>query len=259
MALNSTSFNAARTIGPAIAGVLIGSVGTGIVFLVIAASFAAVLGSLALLRVGELHVATRARGGRGSLLEGFAYVRRRPDLQAVLLMIFLIGTFGFNFPIFISTMAVTTFHIGASRFGLLTSMMASGSVIGALLAAGRATPRLTVLLTGSALFGLGFVVAALMPNLWLFGVALLGIGIAAQTFTATGNGYVQMSTDPGMRGRVMAILLAVLFGGTPLGAPIVGWVADRFGPRWALGVGAVSGIAALAVGVCYLATRPRAR
>ena len=145
VALNSTSFNAARMIGPAIAGVLIASVGTGWVFLINAASFVAVLCSLGFLRVSELHRSRRAVRTRGSLAEGFRYVWKRPDLKAVLLMLFLIGTFGLNFPIFISTMSVTVFHAGASQYGLLTSIMAIGSVAGALLAARRAKPAFGVL------------------------------------------------------------------------------------------------------------------
>ncbi|MEH2479932.1 MFS family permease [Nitrobacteraceae bacterium AZCC 2146] len=252
VALNSTSFNAARMIGPAIAGVLIAGVGTGWVFLVNAASFVAVLCSLNLFRVDELHRESRAVRTRGSLGEGFRYVWNRPDLKAILLMLFLIGTFGLNFPIFISTMSVSAFHAGASQYGLLTSMMAVGSVAGALLAARRAKPHIALLLAGAAIFGAGFALAAIMPSYWLFGLALILIGVSAQTFTTSVNSLVQLSTDPVMRGRVMAILLAIALGGTPIGAPIVGWVADRFGPRWALGVGAASGIIAAIVGIRYL-------
>jgi MFS family permease len=252
VALNSTSFNAARMIGPAIAGVLIAGVGTGWVFLVNAASFVAVLCSLNLFRVDELHRESRAVRTRGSLGEGFRYVWNRPDLKAILLMLFLIGTFGLNFPIFISTMSVSAFHAGASQYGLLTSMMAVGSVAGALLAARRAKPHIALLLAGAAIFGAGFALAAIMPSYWLFGLALILIGVSAQTFTTSVNSLVQLSTDPVMRGRVMAILLAIALGGTPIGAPIVGWVADRFGPRWALGVGAASGILAAIVGLRYL-------
>jgi MFS family permease len=252
VALNSTSFNAARMIGPAIAGVLIAGVGTGWVFLVNAASFVAVLCSLNLFRVDELHRESRAVRTRGSLGEGFRYVWNRPDLKAILLMLFLIGTFGLNFPIFISTMSVSVFHAGASQYGLLTSMMAVGSAAGALRAARRAKPHIALLLAGAAIFGAGFALAAIMPSYWLFGLALILIGVAAQTFTTSVNSLVQLSTEPVMRGRVMAILLAIALGGTPIGAPIVGWVADRFGPRWALGVGAASGIIAAIVGIRYL-------
>ncbi len=252
VALNSTSFNAARMLGPAVAGLLISSVGSGWVFIINAFSFAAVIGSLLLLRVELLRRALRLKATRASLGEGFRYVRQRPDLMAILLMLFLIGTFGLNFPIFLSTMSVTAFHAGAGQYGVLSSIMACGSVAGALLAAGRGRPTLALLLGAAALFGVGCALAAVMPNYWLFGIMLVVIGIAAQTFTTSVNSSVQLSTAPAMRGRVMAILLAISAGGTPLGAPIVGWVADTFGPRWALGIGAVSGLAAALVGVRYL-------
>jgi MFS family permease len=256
VALNSTSFNIARTIGPAVAGILIAAVGTGWVFLINAASFVAVLCSLGFLRVAELHRGgTRATKARGSLVEGFRYVWRRPDLKAVLFMLFLIGTFGLNFAIFISTMAVTAFHAGAGHYGVLSSMLAIGSVIGALLAARRANPDITVLLTSAATFGFGCAVAAMMPSYGLFGLALVIIGVSAQTFTTSTNSFVQLSTDPSMRGRVIAILLAIALGTTPLGAPLVGWVADTFGPRWALGVGAAAGWSAALVAIRYLAKR----
>jgi MFS family permease len=254
VALNSTSFNAARMVGPAIAGVLIASVGSGWVFLINAVSFVAVLCSLGLLRTGELHHSSRAVRTPGSLVDGFRYVSRRPDLRAVMLMLFLIGTFGLNFPIFISTMSVTVFHAGAGQYGLLTSMMGIGSIAGALLAARRPQPRMTLMFIGAAVFGLGCALAAIMPNYWLFGLALMIVGVSALTFTTATNSLVQLATEPIMRGRVMAIRLAIALGGTPIGAPIVGWVADRFGARWALGVGAASGFAAAAVAVLYLAS-----
>ncbi|APR81893.1 transporter, putative [Minicystis rosea] len=250
--LNSTSFNAARLIGPAVAGVLIASVGSGWVFLINAASFVAVLGSLSLIRKDELHREARATRTRGSFAAGFRYVWSRPDLKAVLFMLFLVGTFGLNFPIFISTMAVSAFHKGAGEFGLLTSIMAVGSVAGALLAARREHPRVGILVFGAAVFGLGLTLAAWMPTYALFAATLVVIGVSVQTFTTTTNSVVQLSTEPAMRGRVMAILLAVALGGTPIGAPIVGRVVDAFGPRWALGVGAAGGFAAALVGLLYL-------
>jgi MFS family permease len=167
-------------------------------------------------------------------------------------MVFLIGTFGLNFPIFISTMSVSVFHKGAGEFGLLSSIMAIGSVVGALLSARRERPRVALLFAGAAFFGAGCAIAALMPNYWLFAVALVAVGISSQTLMTTANGVVQMTTEPKLRGRVMAIYMAIFMGGTPIGAPVVGWVADAFGPRWALGVAAASGFAAALVGVFYL-------
>src|SRR6202046_213875 len=150
VALNSTSFNAARMIGPAVAGLLIAAVGSGWLFVFNAASFVAVLCSLFFLRVDLLHRSIKATRGRGGLVEGFRYVWRRPDIKAILVMLFLIGTFGINFAIFISTMAVGVFHVGASQFGLLTSMMAFGSVAGALLSARREKPGMRVIVGAAA-------------------------------------------------------------------------------------------------------------
>jgi MFS family permease len=255
VALNSTSFNAARLIGPAVAGLVIAKVGTGWAFVINGLSFAAVLISMSLFRASELYPITRARRTAGRFLEGFRYVWNRQDLRAVLVMLFLIGTFGLNFPIFISTMAVKVFHSDARGFGLLSSIMAVGTMSGALIAAGRDRPKFRSLLIGSAIFGIGCTFAALAPGYWWFAAALVIIGVAALTFTNTTNSMMQLSTEPAMRGRVMALRLAVALGGTPIGAPIVGWVANRFGPRWALGVGAASGFAAALVAM-YVLTRP---
>ncbi|MDF2116889.1 MFS transporter [Roseiarcaceae bacterium H3SJ34-1] len=253
IALNSTSFNAARMVGPAIAGVTIASVGTGWAFLINGISFIAVLTSLSLLRVDELHANARARLSKGSFLEGFRYVWSRPDLVVILIMLFLIGTFGLNFPIFISTMAVTVFHADVGAYGLLTSIMAIGTISGALLAAGRDRPRFMSVMIGCGVFGLGCTLAAISPSYWLFAGSLVIIGVASLTITNTTNSLMQISTEPAMRGRVMALRLAIALGGTPIGAPIVGFVSDHFGPRWGLGVGAAAGFAAALVAVYAIA------
>ncbi len=247
--LNATSFNGARMIGPAVSGLVIASIGTGWAFLINGASFIAVLSSLAFLRVAELRPNARAPRAKGSFAEGLRYAWHRPDLKAILIMLFLIGTFGLNFPIFISTMTVSVFHADARAYGLLSSIMAIGTVAGALLSARREKPRFGLLLVGAGVFGIGCTLAALAPSYWFFAGALVIIGVAALTLTNTTNSLMQLTTEPAMRGRVMALRVGIALGGTPIGAPIVGWVANHFGPRWALGVGAASGFAAVIVAI----------
>jgi MFS family permease len=255
VALNSTSFNAAQMIGPAVAGLLIARVGIGWAFLLNGLSFAAVLISMSFFRLSELRTSARAHRTTSGFLEGLRYVWRKPDLRAILIMLFLIGTFGLNFPIFISTMAVSVFHSDARGFGLLSSIMAVGTLSGALFAAGRQKPSLASLLVGAGIFGLGCTLAALAPGYWWFGAALVVIGAAGLTFTNGTNSIMQLSTEPAMRGRVMALRVGIALGGTPIGAPIVGWVANHFGPRWALGIGAGAGFTAALVAAYVLARR----
>ncbi|WP_315805585.1 MFS transporter [Bradyrhizobium sp. SZCCHNS3002] len=261
IALNSTSFNAARMIGPAIAGMVIAAFGTGWAFLINGASFMAVLASLNLLRIADLRPNPRAQHAKGNVLAsvtaGFHYAWSHPELRATLIMLALIGTFGLNFQIFVSTMAIKVFHSDARGYGLLSSVMAVGTVAGALFNASRHRPRFGALLAGSGLFGLGCTLAALAPTIWLFGAALVVIGVAALMFTNTTNSLMQLATEPSMRGRVMALRVGVALGGTPIGAPIVGWVADSLGPRWALGVGAASGLAAALVAIAAMRTPHR--
>ena len=255
VALNSTSFNAAEMIGPAVSGLVIAAIGTGWAFLINGASFLAVLMSLSLLRTAELRPTARVARTRGSFTEGFRYAWSRPDLRAVLVMLALIETFGLNFPIFISTMAVGVFHADARGYGLLSSMMAIGTIAGAFLGARREKPRFHVLLVGASVFGLGCALAAVAPGYWWFAAALVVIGVASLTVTNTTNSLMQLSTAPAMRGRVMALRVGVALGGTPIGAPIVGWVANTYGPRSALSVGATSGFAAALIAGFALAHR----
>ncbi len=257
VALNSTSFFAGQMIGPAAAGLVIAKIGTGWAFLLNGLSFGAVVLSMALLRVHELRTNARASRAAGGFLEGLRYVWARQDLRAILVMLFLIGTFGLNFPIFISTMAVNIFHTDARGFGLLSSIMAVGTMGGALLAAGRDTPKFRTLLLGCGIFGIGCTLAAFAPGYWWFAAALGVIGAAALTFTTATNSMMQLSTVPIMRGRVMAIRVGVALGGTSIGAPIVGWVANHYGPRWSLGVGAASGFAAAVVAIYVVAGQAR--
>ncbi|WIB60844.1 MFS transporter [Curtobacterium sp. MCLR17_007] len=252
VALNSASFNAARLIGPAVAGVLIAAIGSGWVFIINAASFAAVLVALRFVDPEQLAERIKPKRGKGQIVAGFRYVRTRPDIIVVLCMIFVVGTFGVNFPIFTSTMARVEFHKGAGEFGLLNSVMAVGSVLGALLSARRERPRMRLLVIASAGFGLACTAAAFAPTYWSFAIVLMFVGLASLTFMTTANALVQTTTAPAMRGRVMALYMAIFAGGTPIGAPIVGAIADAAGPRWAIGVGAASGFVALAIALVWL-------
>ena len=252
VALNSTSYHVARMVGPAIAGLLIAGVGTGWIFIINAVSFIAMLWALFALRVPELHRHERTAPQVGGFLEGFRYVRARPELFGVLTMLFLVATFCMNFAVFVSAMAVTVFGAGSGGFGLLSSMLAVGSVAGALASARRDKPRAVVLLASAFLLVICFTVAAAMPTYLAFGLALMALGACVQTFMTTANGTVQLWTEPAMRGRVMAIYMAIVNGCTLFGAPLVGWVANHYGARWSLIVGASAALVAALVGRRYV-------
>jgi len=255
VALNSTSFTAAQMIGAAVAGLVISGVGMAWAFLLNGLSFAAVLISMSFFRLPELRRSARAHRTASGFLEGLRYVWRRRDLRAILVMLFLIGTFGMNFPIFIATMAVNIFHSDARAFGLLSSLMAVGTVSGALFAASRRRQTLSSLMAAAFVFGLGCTLGGLAPGYWWFAAALMIMGAAGMTLGNGTNSIMQLSTEPAMRGRVMALRVAIALGGTPIGAPITGWVANHFGPRWSLGIGAGAGFTAALVAVYVLARR----
>lgn len=252
VALNATSFQTARLIGPAVAGVLIAALGSGPVFLINAASYVGVLLALVAIRPSRLIPAPRLTKAKGQFRDGLRYVRSRPDIVVVLWMVFLVGTFGFNFPIFISTMATVEFGQSAAEFGLLSSFMAAGAVTGALLAARRERARFGVIIAASAAFGVVGVAAAFAPSYWVFAVLLVLVGASSITMMNTANAYVQTTVDPAVRGRVMALYMAIFAGGTPLGAPVIGMVANLVGPRYALVVGVASGMLAAVVAVAWL-------
>lgn len=251
VALNSASFNTARLTGPAVAGVLIAWVGTGPVFLLNAASYAAVVISLFLIRSTELVPATRAARGKHQVAEGVNYVRRRPDLMLVMVLVGILGAFGMNFPITNALMATVEFGVGPGEFGLLGSIMAVGTLAGALLAARRTGPRLRFLLGGA--LGLGFftLLGSATPSFWLYAAVLIPVGLASITFLNSCNTSIQLSVEPQFRGRVLALYLGVLQGGTAVGAPLTGWIAGEFGARWAVAFGGtivlLAGLAAVTV------------
>lgn len=252
VALNSASFNVARMIGPAVAGVLTVAVGPGWVFMINTLTFLAMLGAIRAIPPSSLRVQPRAAAGKGRIREGLRYVRNRPDIVVVLVAIFIMGTFGLNFVLFIAAMVGTEFGMDAGAFGLLNSVMAIGSVAGALLSARRGRPRMRLIFAAAGGFGLASGLAALAPNYTMFALALIPCGLFALTMITSANGYVQSTTEPVMRGRVMALYMAIFMGGTPIGAPFVGWVSNVAGPRWAVGVAAAAGASTAVVGIVWI-------
>jgi len=244
--LNSASFNAGRLIGPGVAGLVIAAVGTGPAFFLNTLSFVAVLLALAMMRPDELNITPR-HSGKGQIREGLRYVRRRPDIILIMALVFVMGTFGLNFQMTTALMATAVFHKGAGAYGLLGSIMAVGSLSAALLSARRPNPRLRVLLVAYAAFAVAVAALALAPSYAWFAVLLIPVGLSALTVLTTANSMVQLSVAPAMRGRVMALYMAVFMGGTPLGSPLIGWIGSAWGPRWTILVGSLTtGLAVLA-------------
>ncbi|HOA02203.1 MAG TPA: MFS transporter [Dermatophilaceae bacterium] len=248
VALNSASFNAGRLIGPGVAGLIIAAYGTGVAMVVNSLSFVLLLVALLAMRADELQPAPLARG-RGRIREGLVYVRGRTDIKVILVLVFVLGTFGMNFQITTALMATQAFGKGPTEFGILGSIMAIGSLSAALLSARRARPRLRVLLVALAGFTVATGLAAVAPTYELFALALIPCGLTALTALTTANTLVQLSVDPAMRGRVMALYMAIFLGGTPIGAPLIGRLGDWAGPRWTIGVGSVAvGLSVVIVG-----------
>jgi MFS family permease len=237
--LNSASFNAARIVGPALAGFLIAALGSGVeatgwVIILNALSYGAVIHVLQRMRTADLDTPELASRDKGMIRDGMRYVRSRPDLMLVLAIVFFAGTFGLNFQMTSALMATDVYGKGAQEYGLLGTTMAVGSLAGALLAARRGRPRHRLVIGAAMAFGLVEVLAGLMPSYLTFALLTPLLGLTALTMITAANATVQLSVAPMMRGRVMALYMMIFMGGTPLGAPIVGWVADVFGARWTL-------------------------
>ncbi len=240
--LNSASFNVARMIGPAVAGLFIAWLGstaeaTGWVILFNAVSYLAVFMSLSALDTRKLHPSPVAKRGKGAVRDGFRYVRSRPDLMLLMTGVFFVGTFGMNFQMTSALMATEVYGKGAGEYGLLASIMAIGSLAGALLAARRTRPRLGFVVGAGLSFGAVEILAGLMPSYVTYAALLPFLGLAALTMITSANGLIQLTSSPVMRGRVAALYLMVFMGGTPVGAPLIGWIGETFGARWTLIVG----------------------
>jgi MFS family permease len=252
VSLNSASFHAGRLIGPGLAGLMIHWLGTGPVFLINAVSFGAVVAALTRMLPATLIPSPRSAPGTGGVREGLRYLRGRRDLVLILVIVGAVGTFGLNFQLTTALMARLQFRQGAQAYGLLGSIMAIGSLAGALLAARREHPSLGLVARAALAFGVFASVAALMPTYTSFAVALVPVGLSSLTLLTTANAAVQLGTEPAMRGRVMAIYFAIFMGGTPVGSPVIGWVGQTFGARWTILLGGLvaitAGLAGLALG-----------
>ncbi|MCD5312579.1 MFS transporter [Kineosporia babensis] len=250
--LNSASFNAGRLLGPGLAGLLIAWIGTGPVFLINGLSFIAVVFSLTRMNRDELSAQQRPARGNRSARAGLAYVRSHPEIALVMTVVGAVAMVGLNSQITIALMARLTFDKGAGEFGLLGSVMAIGSLGGALLAARRERPTLKLVLGAAAAFGITSILSAVMPTYETFALMLIPVGLAALTMLTAANATVQLATDPSMRGRVMALYMAILMGGTPVGSPIIGWIGEEFGARYTILIGGVGTLIAAAVGMIWM-------
>ena len=255
VALNSASFNTARLLGPGVAGIAIIAIGPGWVFIANATSFIAMIIALSLIK-RELLIPRERPKTQSRFADGFRYLRTRPDLITLYVMVFLMGTFAMNFPIFASTMAL---HFGgdADAYGLLSSIMAVGSLGGALLSAQRKQATMRWIITASLFVGLTLLGGALSPTYWWYAVLCVITGFATVTMLTTANAYVQTTTRADVRGRILAIYFALMMGGTFIGAPVVGWVAENWGPQVALAVGGTAAVLAFGVGLVTLLLRRR--
>jgi MFS family permease len=244
VSLNTVVMNASRVVGPAIGGVVIVVFGLGVCFFINAVSYVAVLIGLSLMRTRELHPTEQVARAKGQIRDGFRYVWRTPSLRNTLLAIALIGIFAYNFTVTLALLAKVTFHGGAGTYSLLTSCMGIGAVLGGLVAAHRARPTPRLLQVLALVFGALLAAVALAPTLITAAVLIVFMGAASIGFIATANATLQLSADPAMRGRVMALYAMAFLGTTPIGAPLVGAIAQWTSPRIALLTGAVATVIA---------------
>ncbi|WP_037317982.1 MFS transporter [Amycolatopsis orientalis] len=253
VALNSSIFNMARIVGPAIAGFAITWVGTGWLFIANALSTGAVIAALAMMNPDKLFRGPAIPREKGQLVEGLRYVRRRSDLMTVMVLVFFVSTFGITYFTSLPIVAANVFHTNADGYGLLSTLVAVGTFTGALMSARRNTrggPRVRLLLISAFLLGAFEMITAFMPTYLSFGLALIPLGFATITFLNTANALVQTAVSPEMRGRVMGLYVLVLIGGNPIGGPMTGWMADAFGGRSPFYIGGA--ISALAAVVCAI-------
>jgi MFS family permease len=253
VSLNSVLVNVARTVGPAVAGLLIAGVGDGVCFLINAGSFVAVIASLATMDRGALNPTPPTPRARGQLRAGLRYVRSTPALAVPLLMMAAVGCLTYEFQVSLPVMASRGLHVGATGFGFMTAAMGIGAVVGGLLVAARGKTGTRPLVLAATAFGMAMAMATLAPTLAIELLALGLAGGASISFMATGNSTLQLNAAPAMRGRVMSLWFVAFQGSTPIGGPIVGGVMELLGARAGLGLGAIT---CFAVALCgYAALR----
>jgi MFS family permease len=258
VALNSSIFNMARIVGPAIAGFAITWVGTGWLFLANAATTIAVITGLALMDPDKLFRGPAIPRAKGQLIEGLRYVRGRPDLMTVMVLVFFVSTFGITYFTSLAIVAANVFGTQADGYGLLSTLLAVGTFTGALMAARRGTrggPGVRLLIVAAFSLGALEFVAAFMPVYLAFGIALVPLGYATITFLNTANALVQNAVSPEMRGRVMGLYVLVLIGGNPIGGPMTGWMADSLGGRSPFYIGGAASALTAVVCAVILARR----
>jgi MFS family permease len=259
--LNSASFNAARIVGPALAGFMIAWLGggpeaTGWVIAVNAVSYGAVVVALQMMRAWELDTPLPQRREKGMIRDGLRYIRRRPDVMMILAIVFFTGTFGLNFQMTSALMATEVYGKGASEYGILGTTMAVGSLAGALLAARRGVVRHRLVILAALAFGFAEIVSGSLPSYLAFAAWTPVLGITALTMITAANTTIQLTVSPELRGRVMALYMMIFLGGTPIGSPIVGWVGETFGARWMLiGGGAMTVLGTLAAVAVFSRTQ----
>ena len=253
VSLNSVVMNSARVIGPAIGGILIVTVGIGVCFLVNAASYAAVIVALALMRTSELYRNPTTARAKGQVREGLRYAWSTPDLRDPLLAMAVVGIFAFNFTVTLPLFAKFTFGGGAGTYSAFLASMGFGAVIGGLIVAHRSRPSTALLSVIGVFFGIAILVVSVAPTKWFAIVALVFMGAGSIGFISTANATLQLRADPKLRGRVMALFAIAFLGSTPIGAPLVGAISDATSPRIALVVGGVATLAAsIPLGVRYV-------
>jgi MFS family permease len=254
--LYSSLVNLSRIIGPTIAGILIATIGLAPCFFVNALSYVAVVIMLLVMRASELHPAMRLRRARGQVSAGLRYVWATPVLRDVLIIMAIIGTLTYEFQVSLPMIAEFTFNGTASSYAALTAALGVGAVVGGLITASRKATSFRAVVLASLFFGTATLAASLMPTLGLTAMVLMVVGFCSITFSAMGNTVLQLTSTPQMRGRVMSLWAMAFLGSTTIGGPIIGFIGQHVGPRWALATGGLAALVAGAYGISALRRRP---